>query len=85
MAKNNGDIRRRKDGSIAGLYYTKKFRWLNTCVYCGQPATCKDHVFPLHISAKLNMQSDRVRFELKGGLYIVPCCTSCNQIAGGKP
>ena len=85
MGKNNRALQRHRDSKNAGIYYTKKFRWINTCVYCGQPKDCFDHVFPLSRAAQINLQNAGARKQIKFGLYIVPCCNSCNLIAGNAP
>jgi len=45
------------------------------CIYCGEPANSKDHVLP----------KSRYELNYQEGLYIVPCCSSCNSIAGRTP
>ena len=66
-------------------YYTKKFKKFNKCVYCGEPATTQDHVFPLSRAVTLNLSHPRVRKELKQGLNMVPSCMECNRIASDRP
>lgn len=51
------------------------------CIYCGDTATCRDHVPPkkwLRLFARFNtyVTKDRV---------VVPACTSCNAMLGGLP
>lgn len=75
----------RRHNVSESTYYTKKFKWLKTCVYCGEPAQCLDHVFPLSLSAKLDMHRSVVQDELRGGLYRVPSCNECNGLAGDEP
>ena len=75
----------RRHNVSESTYYTKKFKWLKTCVYCGEPAQCLDHVFPLSLSAKLDMHRSVVQCELRGGLYRVPSCNECNGLAGDEP
>jgi hypothetical protein len=52
---------------MAGL--VDEFRDRCMCVYCGEPATDKEHVIP--------------RFW-GGDRYTVPSCRECNQMAGPK-
>jgi len=85
MAKNHSDSRRRRNIKDVGFYYKKKFRWLNTCVYCGQPKDCYDHVMPVSVTARIDLSCQRVRHELRKCLYLVACCSSCNLIASNKP
>ncbi len=44
------------------------------CSYCGDPANTKDHVLPL-------IWADN---QLEGQHIIVPACSDCNAMAGGK-
>lgn len=44
------------------------------CIYCGDPATSKDHVLAL----------SKFTLDYPEGLYIVPCCIQCNNLAGGR-
>jgi hypothetical protein len=77
---------RQKYEREAECYYTFKFRWLETCIYCGQGGQCWDHVFPLSQAAKHLRQSvARVRGEMRGCLYKVRACQSCNSIASARP
>jgi len=81
MAKGSGNYTRLKNIRIAGGHYEKKFRWVNFCVYCGQPKECLDHVFPLSLASGLDLSRPSVKQELFQGLNIVPSCSSCNRIA----
>jgi hypothetical protein len=47
------------------------------CIYCGERATCRDHVLPVSIAEA--MPSIVWPLEI---LRIVPSCTRCNSIAG---
>lgn len=85
MGKNNYAFRRQKNIRDVGSFYKKKFKWLNSCVYCGQNKESIDHVFPLSIAARLDLERKIVRDELKFGLYLVPSCMSCNLICMNKP
>jgi hypothetical protein len=68
----------------ADIYYNLKFRWSYSCVYCGEPADQKDHVFPLSRAARLDLSDQQIRKILGQGLRIVPCCGECNRIAGDE-
>lgn len=46
---------------------------MKRCVYCGQPAQCRDHVTPVSYL--------RV-YRNYNPLETVPCCHSCNTLAG---
>lgn len=48
------------------------------CVYCGEPAACRDHVFPISKVVK----GDRIVGVLSELFLTVPCCTECNLLAG---
>ena len=85
MAKNNSNAKRQRNHREVGLHYKKKFRWLKTCVYCGQPKESLDHVFPLSMASGLDFSNRYVARELRRALYLVPCCNSCNSIAANKP
>lgn len=77
--------RRRGDISSVARSYTRKFRWYDKCVYCGDTAHELDHVFPVSKSSQLDLSRPNVRRELGQGLSIVPACTECNRIAGNRP
>jgi len=51
--------------------YSRRSRF---CVYCGEPATTKDHILAL----------SKFTLVYPEGLYIVPCCFQCNAFAGGR-
>ena len=49
----------------------------NLCVYCGDPATCRDHYPPL------NRISDYESLNLAREYYLlIPSCTHCNSVLG---
>ena len=51
----------------------------NLCIYCGLPATCRDHVPPL------SRVSDYESLGLKREMYLlVPSCTQCNHLLGNS-
>lgn len=77
--------KRLTDNKVAGFFYKRKFRWFNRCVYCGEPADCLDHVFPLSLASGLDLARPSVKSELKQGLNLVPCCNSCNGFASNRP
>lgn len=85
MAKGSGNYTRLKNIRIAGGHYKKKFRWVNYCIYCGQPKECLDHVFPLSLASGLDLSRPSVKKELFQGLNMVPSCNSCNNLAIDKP
>lgn len=70
---------------LAGAFYKRKFRWANFCIYCGEPATCEDHVFPISLAVNLECWRPNVKQFLKQGLNIFPACDECNHLAGNKP
>lgn len=53
--------------------YTQPMLLLNipTCVYCGNEAQSRDHFIPLIHHTQL-------------GNFEVPCCTTCNSVAGDR-
>lgn len=75
--------RRARHATATSSYYRHKFAWLQLCVYCGEPATERDHVLPVSIAAGLDLRRAGVRREVRGGLWTVPACGECNRIAGG--
>jgi len=63
--------------TTGGTYYSAV-----PCCYCGDPATCEDHVPPLtHYRDLLatHMPPDKRR------LLLVPACHECNSFLGDKP
>lgn len=66
-------------------FYRVKFRWFRQCVYCGRPATQRDHVLPVTVAASLSLHRPGVRKELGQGLSTVPACGECNRFASNKP
>lgn len=66
--------------AVADSHYKLKFKGYPYCVYCGQIATCLDHVFPLSVASLLNLNYGSVRKELFQGLNKVPCCYECNTL-----
>lgn len=63
-------------------YYKRKFRFLDTCIYCGQTADSEDHVFPISRLDGLELFRPGVRNQfLPHGLCIVKSCWNCNSIA----
>lgn len=65
-------------------FYRKKFRWSKTCVYCGQPATDQDHVYPISLLSMLNFEYKQAKSIIPFGLYIVPACRECNSLAASQ-
>lgn len=84
MAKAHRSSRRYSNGQRIGFYYQKKFRWLETCVYCGQNATCKDHVMPLKVASQLDLTNKYLWEKIKHLMVLVPSCSECNSIAGSE-
>jgi len=78
-------MNRKTKENIYNHLYTRKFKWLKQCIYCGEYATDLDHVMPLHIVSTLDMTGENVRKELKQGLSLVPSCSECNSMAGSAP
>lgn len=66
----------------SNVFYRKKFRWVNFCIYCGQKAQCLDHVFPLCFASMFDLQRPNVRKQFFQGLNLVPSCNECNALAG---
>lgn len=52
-----------------------------SCVYCGNPAECLDHVLPLRYA---NWQPELTPAERRL-LILVPACWECNALAGSTP
>lgn len=52
-----------------------------TCVYCGYPADCKDHLFSLAVADVLYVQC-LLHKKPMPKLLLVPACTRCNSYAG---
>ena len=84
MAKSNRNIRRPATLKRIGLHYHKKFKGINTCVYCGEPASGRDHVLAVSIAGGLDLNNPQIRKHLTRCLCTVPCCTSCNTTAGNE-
>lgn len=85
MAKSVKHSRRWRDEQSAGIYYKKKFKWLNCCIYCGCHNQAWDHVLPISVAAQLGLSRPNIRKHLFQGLNLVPSCSECNSIAGSKP
>ena len=49
---------------------------MSCCIYCGDANQCRDHVIPVSVSASFR--------SYKPGAT-VPCCTTCNTLAGPFP
>lgn len=66
------------------ITYTSEIgSWTATpCVYCGDPMTCEDHIYPISALAKLPEQARQI--IPKALLRIVPSCDECNGLAGDK-
>lgn len=70
----------------AHAWYKWKFPKLALCIYCGEPATTKDHVFPVARAAVLDLTRPNVRAQLlPHGLCIVKACAACNSLASDRP
>lgn len=67
------------------VHYVDKFQKVDWCVYCGEPAGGRDHVFPIARAASLQLERPGVRRELGTGLQTVPCCQSCNSMVSDRP
>ena len=78
-------LRRDYEKNGTESHYKRKFKWVSFCVYCGEPAGTLDHVFPISLASKLNLNRAGVRRELFQGLSKVPCCLECNVVACDKP
>lgn len=52
----------------------------NICVYCGEPAECGDHLFP--VAAMQGRCKDNLPPSVL--LVVVPACTECNGIAHAR-
>jgi hypothetical protein len=52
-----------------------------TCVYCGNPANCKDHVPPKAHRGKIIMAGLKDRFPF----LVVPACMECNNLLWSHP
>lgn len=70
---------------VAGHNYSRKFRWCDKCVYCGDQSYELDHVFPVSLAAQLDLSRPNVRKEIGQGLSLVPACAECNRTAGNRP
>ena len=55
----------------------------NTCVYCGYERECEDHVLPLSTMEIAYVQSIVHKIPMLISER-VPCCKTCNSIAGDK-
>lgn len=85
MAKNHRGLRRQRDAKRFGSLYKKKFRWVDFCIYCGQPKQCLDHVLPLSIASQIDFDNPVTKKVLGQGMNIVPSCHQCNRIAAANP
>jgi len=47
------------------------------CIYCGVRANTKDHFVPISVVNILKEVIDDIQ-----GLFLVPCCSECNSLAG---
>ena len=66
--------RNRKQAQQSPLVQYTNIHYHNTCIYCGCPSTCNDHVPPLsRIDDYMALQPNRPVFLL------VPACTRCNS------
>lgn len=63
------------------LYEIKVFNDRCSCVYCGAPRECLDHVPPISF---LESISTKKLAELEIDLIKVPCCNKCNSYLGAK-
>lgn len=51
------------------------------CVYCGEPATGRDHFLPL---AYMGIYDEYRHHRIARLMFTVPACRSCNATAGGR-
>lgn len=66
-------------------FYHLKFKNLNTCIYCGEFATERDHIMPICYIQGIELWRPNVYKQfLPHGFCVVPSCGSCNRTAGGK-
>lgn len=56
--------------------------WETPCVYCGMPATTKDHFVPRAYRKLVLTWATEKRW--KGAPNVVPACGQCNSTAGGR-
>lgn len=80
MAKNYRNSNRQRLTKQYGHLYTRKFRWLDSCVYCGESATCLDHVFPIAMCG-IYAVSKQLLQKFKRAFCLVPSCEECNRLA----
>ena len=60
--------------------YHHKFKNVRWCIYCGEPATCRDHVMPLAVATRLDLSDPRVVKRFRSLLVTVPACHDCNAV-----
>ena len=80
MSANSHIIREHREAKYNHLY-RRKFSWFTQCLYCGEPASSSDHVFPLSLCERVELDDPSTRRALRRGLVIVPSCAECNSIA----
>lgn len=74
--------RRRALKEVLGLYKRLENVDLGECFYCGESRECLDHVPPLVIVDKLNLEKYLSYPQNK--LTLVPSCLECNSYLGSK-
>lgn len=73
--------RRQSDERAIAYLYRHRFRNLSFCLYCGDTATHRDHVFPVSVAAHIDWKSERTFYEYRRLLITVPSCSECNILA----
>lgn len=68
---------RERNLKLAGRY--RRLGDFRHCAYCGELATCQDHVLPVVVAARFGGLAEWEHLKL-----LIPACFECNGIAGGK-
>lgn len=79
MARQGSLAHRRRVLEMALERYYRS-EWGDACRYCGRPAECMDHAYPLSALAKLS----HPREAPEAMLVKVPACTRCNSALGDR-
>jgi hypothetical protein len=77
----SGKNRRQAHRAVGVLYRRLEGVNLGVCYYCDAPRQCLDHVPPIGLAAKIDLDA----FRKNGGkLVLVPSCNVCNEMLGAR-
>lgn len=72
---------RRADTKQAAHLYVNRFPKHPFCIYCGEPATGRDHFLPLGVAADIDWSIPGMVAAYRKRLFTLPCCIECNSLA----